>query len=238
MLSLNMSKTMVFVTRFLWVFTLCSLLGGYFFSIRTYAEEKEAPLEELKKTVFNFDEVSPGIYRSGLISEKTAPLLSKLGIKTVVSFYDNKGYAERERKFLESSGIHMIWLPWSGLDQPSDKTMEQSLKLMDTAELRPILVHCQRGAERTGVTVAAWRVTRQGWPAERAYEEMQAHKFRSFRYGHLKKYLYDLAYKTGDREAKIDNVFERARIDALSAVYQLYRTSPFCGIKHERASEN
>ena len=234
-----MGRTMLSIAHFLMVFSLCSLLGIPILTVSAHAEDKDkTPLEELKKSVFNFDEVSPGIYRSGLIFKEDAPLLNKLGVKTVVSFYDNKKYADWEKEFLESSGIRMIWIPWAGIDRPNDKTIEHSLSVMDDAALRPLLVHCQRGAERTGVTVAAWRVTRQGWTAAKAYEEMKAHKFRSFRYGHLKKYLYDLAYRGGDSEAKINNAFERVKTDALSAVYQIYKSNPFCSIKQGKVSEN
>ncbi len=217
---------------------MCSLLLLAVPPYSAYAE-KDTPLEELKKTVFNFDEVSPGIYRSGIIFEENAPLLNKLGVKTVINLHNDRKQAEREREFLKSYGIQMIWLPWAGIDKPSDKTIEKSLKLMDTVGLKPVLVHCQRGAERTGVTVAAWRVTKEGWTAQRAFEEMKAHKFRIFRYGHLKKYLYDLAYQKGDSKAKIDNVFERAKINTLSAIYEARKLNPFhCSIQQDKILEN
>lgn len=243
-----MNRTIVSVTHFLResrrlkgglsFFIFCFLFGAEVFLAHAY-DEKKASLEELKKTVFNFDEVSPGIYRSGLIFKEDASLLSQLGIKTVISFHDDKTLAERERKFLGSYGIRMIWLPWEGVEKPKDETIEKSLKLMDTTELRPILIHCKRGADRTGVTVAAYRVTKEGWPAARAYEEMKAHKFRSFRYGHLKEYLYDLAYKRGDSEARIDSTLERAKTNTLSSIYRLRKLSPFYGpVKQDASSEN
>lgn len=239
---MGISRTIVSVTHFFkgirWFILIVCLFTAAVFTGQAYGE-KEAALEKLKKNVFNFHEVGPGIYRSGLIFKETAPLLSELGVKTVISFHDDKALAEREKQFLETYGIRMIWLPWEGVERPKDEMIEKSIELMDTAELKPILLHCKRGAERTGVTVASYRVVKEGWPAARAYEEMKAHKFRFFRYGHLKKYLYDLAYQRGDSEARIDNALERTKTNTLSSIYRLRKLSPFyCPVKQDGSLEN
>jgi protein tyrosine/serine phosphatase len=37
---------------------------------------------------------------------------------------------------------------------------------------RPLMIHCQHGADRTGALVALYRVVVQGWTKEMAIEEM------------------------------------------------------------------
>ena len=59
------------------------LASGTGFGTPIAFSEDKAALEELKKIAVNFHEVAPGLYRSGLIPEKAAPLLKELGIKTV-----------------------------------------------------------------------------------------------------------------------------------------------------------
>ena len=188
---------------------------------------RAAALKELKRTVFNFDEVAPDVYRSGLLNEESAALLKELGVKTVINFHDDPVLARKESDFLKVFGIYMVWVPWEGLNHPRDEDIDQFLKLMDTPELRPVLIHCKRGAERTGVAIGCWRVSHEGWTTGRAYQEMEAHKFRSFRYGHLKRYLYQFAEKHGEQGMKTERFFERAKTDTLYSLYQLRKLSPF-----------
>jgi protein tyrosine/serine phosphatase len=39
----------------------------------------------------------------------------------------------------------------------------------------PVLVHCAKGRERTGVLAAVYRITFHGWSAEQAIREAHAH---------------------------------------------------------------
>jgi protein-tyrosine phosphatase len=40
-----------------------------------------------------------------------------------------------------------------------------------------VLVHCASGTQRTGGVVAVYRMLVQGWPADRAYAEMQLYDY-------------------------------------------------------------
>ena len=183
-----------------------------------FSDEDDA-FKSLKKQVLHFDEVEPGIYRSGLISEEAAPFLKTLGIKTVVNFDDDAKRAKKEEESLKLFGIHTAPLPWCGWIKPPPNRIEKTLALLEDQELRPILIHCKHGQERTGVAIACWRISHDGWPADRAYQEMKAYGFRAFWYGHLKKYVYHFAKTHGDQKAKMTNPFEQAKISVLSFFY-------------------
>ena len=183
--------------------------------------EKDALLGKLRKTAYNFREVAPDIYRSGLISEEATPLLKEVGVKTVLSFDNNLKRARREEEFLKRVGIKFVSMPWSGWDYPKDETIEKAIVLLESSQERPILVHCKQGQERTGVVVACWRIAHQNWPVKEAYREMKSCGFRSGRYGHLKDYVYQYARKHGQQNAEISNQFERAKIKVLSFFYRL-----------------
>jgi tyrosine-protein phosphatase SIW14 len=55
-----------------------------------------------------------------------------------------------------------------------------------------VFVHCQGGRHRTGVMTAVYRMTKDGWTADRAYQEMKQYRFEGFP-GHpeLKRFVYD-----------------------------------------------
>ncbi|MGH9861053.1 MAG: protein-tyrosine phosphatase family protein [Candidatus Acidiferrales bacterium] len=72
---------------------------------------------------------------------------------------------------------------------PTTATSRNSCNCCATTPDQKVLVHCRRGAERTGVMIATYRMTKQGWTAEQALEEMEAFKFRGFWFRHLKKYV-------------------------------------------------
>ena len=186
----------------------------------------ETVLEKLKRFVPRFAEVTPGVYRSGLLHEEVAPLLKDLGIKTVINLDDNEKRAKKEEEFLKLFGIYMIWIPWSGFNYPKNEVIEKSLALINTPDLQPILVHCQRGSERTGLTIACWRIAQEKWSAKQAYEEMRSYGFRTFWYGHLKKYLFRFARRHGDESAKMRNLVEKFKINLLYFFYRFRKLNP------------
>ena len=80
-----------------------------------------------------------------------------------------------------------------------DMKRKQLAKQLETAEAnepanQPVLIHCQRGAERTGTLLAVYRMEHDGWSAEEAYGEMRQYKFRPMWFGHLKEYV--MGYET------------------------------------------
>src|SRR3989338_4459731 len=105
---------------------------------KTALSNEEAALEKLKKTAFNFREAAPGVYRSGLISKEAAPFLKEAGIKTVLSFDNNKKRAEAEKKRLEEIGINVISMPWSGWEDPNDESISKTVEILESQKNRPI----------------------------------------------------------------------------------------------------
>jgi tyrosine-protein phosphatase SIW14 len=53
-------------------------------------------------------------------------------------------------------------------------------------------VHCAGGRHRTGAMTAVFRMTMQGWDANRAYDEMKNYDFYT-RWGHkaMKQFVFD-----------------------------------------------
>jgi protein tyrosine/serine phosphatase len=59
----------------------------------------------------------------------------------------------------------------SSLGRPTDEQVERALSIIDARENWPVFVHCQRGADRTGVIIAAYRISHEQWTAVQAIAE-------------------------------------------------------------------
>lgn len=189
---------------------------------RAYAELSS--FEELKKSVEHFGKIEDGLYRSGQIYADTITDLKILGIKTVVSFNDDQKKAEEENRFLKTAGINFYWMPWQAFDQPQDEMVDQVLVLMSDPKLKPMLIHCQRGSDRTGLMSAAYRIAKENWTLEQALQEMRQYDFHEFQFGHLKQYLYDFYQKQGHGVPQKMNPTESLKNSVLS---NLYKTRKF-----------
>jgi len=188
---------------------------------------QETKIAQLERAIFNFQEIEPGIYRSGRLPRETYPYLKKAGITTIINFIDKKKEAEKEKSELAHLGIKTVSIPWNGFDYPKDQDVDTFLNVMKDPANRPVLVHCKRGAERTGLMIACWRIAEQGWKVEDAYQEMVRNRFRWFWYGHLKKYLYEFAKRHGQKPAKSTNIWGRLKTNVLYGIYRFRKLASF-----------
>ncbi len=158
----------------------------------TEAAARFAPAEKLHLPGLpNLGKVHENLYRGGQPEAAAGGYhsLQELGIEIVVTFRNDADDVEPERTRLEALGIRLVHIPWSGFQKPDNHQVAQFLELLQQQRHRKIFVHCRRGAERTGVMLAAYRIAVQGWPAEPALAEMEAFKFRGFWFRHLKHYV-------------------------------------------------
>ncbi len=125
----------------------------------------------------NFAKVSNTYYRGAQPTRTGFSLISQLGIRTVLNVRDDP--KDWERKAVEDAGMRYIFMPMSAIRKPRDAEVEAFLKLMRDASAAPLFVHCQRGADRTGVLSAIRRIEVDGWTALAAADEMVAFKGRS-----------------------------------------------------------
>ena len=119
-----------------------------------------------------------------------------MGVEFVVSFRGEGDGVVKERQRVTAEGMQFVSIPWSGWGYPRLEQVKQFFDLLDSNPGKIVFLHCRRGAERTGVMVALYRIARQGWTAEQAYREMEEHGFRGFWFHHLKHYVSDFARQT------------------------------------------
>jgi Tyrosine phosphatase family len=119
----------------------------------------------------NFHEVEPGIYRGGSLTRASAAWLRASGIRTIIKL-DGKNPDE----FDYGIPVHAHYINGLGLNLNRELIREILLDLDASRRLGPIYIHCEKGADRTGLVVALYRVT-QGWIPEEAYAEMYEPQF-------------------------------------------------------------
>lgn len=126
-----------------------------------------------EKGVPNFGEVTPRLYRGGLLNAAGLRALAKMGIKVVVDTHAND---VSEEKTVKSLGMEYVAIPWH-CPWPRDEVFAKFLKVLQESKEKKVFVHCRLGDDRTGMMVAAYRMADEDWTADEAMNEMKTFGF-------------------------------------------------------------
>lgn len=147
----------------------------------------------------NLHRVSDTLYRSAQPTPEGMRALRAMGIRMVI----NLRSFHSDRAALRQAGLigeHITMKAW----HPEDKEVVRFLRLVTQPERLPALVHCQHGADRTGLLCAIYRVVVQGWSREEALREMREGGFGYHEvWANLPAYLAQLDVETLRRQAGI-----------------------------------
>jgi protein tyrosine/serine phosphatase len=140
--------------------------GAYFWANRTY----------------HFAAVDPGVlYRDGNrgIAE-FATAVRKSQAKTVVSLIDDdelndpkKPQFNAEATYCADHNVHQERIPVKLGGWPSTVDINRFLAIVADSTNRPVLVHCAQGVRRTGMFVAAYQMSVQGFDKNKATAAIQ-----------------------------------------------------------------
>jgi uncharacterized protein (TIGR01244 family) len=119
----------------------------------------------------NFHQVNETLYRGAQPQPGGVKKLSELGIKTVINLRGASEDTQKEQAEAEAAGMRYFNIPMSALGRPTDEQIKRVLTVIEARENWPVFVHCQRGADRTGVIVAVYRILRDQWTADQAIDE-------------------------------------------------------------------
>lgn len=147
--------------------------------------------------ISNFHQVNPSIFRGARPEEKDFYLLVQAGIKTVLSLETK--LSTEERTLAEKHGLIYIWIPMHPLYTPEKKTVDEVIAILRNPVYQPVFIHCRKGKDRTGLVIAAYRVTVEGWTFEDAYQEMKKYGFHSYFFWwkkFLRKYIQEKLNET------------------------------------------
>ncbi len=117
--------------------------------------------------LINFYKVSDQLYRGAQPGGEGFAGLKAAGVRTVVNlraFHSDGDACTR-------AGFKCLRIPVQTWDVEQKEVVE-FLKVIVNSENQPVFLHCQHGADRTGLMTAAYRIAVQGWSKEDAIREM------------------------------------------------------------------
>lgn len=115
----------------------------------------------------NLHKVSNSLYRGAQPTQEGFVNLQKLGIKTVVNLRDQHSDTE----LLAGTQLAYKEIPvdtW----KITAADITAFLRIAADPNNAPVFVHCQHGADRTGVMTASYRIAAEQWEKSRAVAEM------------------------------------------------------------------
>src|SRR3569833_2304708 len=122
-----------------------------------------------------FYEVSTNLFRGAQPGAQGMIVLKSMGVKTVLnlrSFHSDHGLVSSGD--LKLARLHMK--PWHA----EDEDVVAFLKIASDTNNLPLFVHCQHGADRTGMICAMYRVVICNWTKEDAIKEMKEGGFHFY----------------------------------------------------------
>jgi tyrosine-protein phosphatase SIW14 len=159
-------------------------------AVPTTAQPRPPAANPVDIRIDNFGKISDTYYRGAQPNDSDYLDLAALGVRTVIDL--TRDGRPEESELVERAGMKFYRIPMTTSDRPADEAIERFLKLVNDPLNQPVYVHCQGGRHRTGVMTAVYRMTHDGWTADRSYQEMKQFNFEGFP-GHptLKHFVYD-----------------------------------------------
>jgi len=152
------------------------------------AQETETPAVHIKR----FSRVNASYYRGAEPKPEDYQTLASLGVRTIVDL-KHDGIAA-ESAIVRRLGMRFQSIPLSPASAPSEEAVAQFLKLVTDPANTPVFVHCEGGHDRTGALTAIYRMTHDGWTADRAFGEMKRYGYNSgIGHGVLKAFVFRYA---------------------------------------------
>ncbi len=139
----------------------------------------------------NFQKVDNHIYRGAQPTDTGFQDLAQLGIKTVVDLRDIGEHSQAaEQKVVTDLGMRYVNVPMHGMSKPKDDQVAAVEAIFNDNASGPIFVHCKRGADRTGMVIAVYRISHDQWENEQALREAKS-RGMSFFARALEHYVMD-----------------------------------------------
>jgi protein-tyrosine phosphatase len=152
----------------------------------------QAETEKEPRGLPNFGRVADNLYRGGQPTSDGFKSLHGMGVGIVVDLREKPSEVASEKRQVESLGMKSIGIPWSANHEPSSAQIVEFLDLVRTNPDTKIFVHCRRGADRTGVMIAAYRIAVDHKIVAEAVSEMHRYHYDWVFRGQLKRYIESL----------------------------------------------
>jgi len=151
---------------------LAAVWSGAICRAQTAPANTEPPLR-------NFQMVDQGVYRGAEPTAEGFRQLARMGIHTVLDLRAEGGRATLEGKLVRSLGMQYVNVPLAGYQAPTQQQITTALGILQDSTLAPVVVHCRRGADRTGTIVALYRIVHDHWTNQQALDEARRMRMAS-----------------------------------------------------------
>ena len=117
--------------------------------------------------VVNLYKINDNLYRNAQPTKQGMENLKKLGIKTIINLrvFHSDADEIRGTGLLDEELSVKTW-------HIEDEDVIRVLRIIRKKDSGPFLIHCEHGADRTGVMSAMYRIMEQGWSKDEAIREM------------------------------------------------------------------
>lgn len=147
-----------------------SLFAGCFNSATIPHEHRPENWGQVLKKEQNFYQISSFVYRSEQPNDELIPELKKYKIDTVVNLRSRNPDPQvfAQEKF---SLLHVPIHTWA-IDRNDLLEVMRHIQTAQRANQK-ILIHCYHGSDRTGASIAMYRIIFENWSTEDALKEMK-----------------------------------------------------------------
>lgn len=122
----------------------------------------QQPMDDFVPGVGNFGMISPNLWRGSRPTAEGLQALAAAGMKTVIDLRDDDESADIP------AGVRYVRLPISAW-QADQVDVARVLQVISTST-GPVFIHCREGRDRTGLAIAAYRLSQGMKPADACQE--------------------------------------------------------------------
>ncbi len=165
-------------------------LSGLVCVLLLLASASQSQQKPSYKELPNFRKVNDGLNLGAQPQSGGVKKLAELGVKTIINLRGPDEVIRGEQKETETAGLRYFNIPMPGLSAPTNEQVGRVMSIINDPDNQPVFVHCKRGADRTGTIGAIYRISHDGWTADRAIAEAKLYGMSWAEFG-MRSYIWD-----------------------------------------------
>ena len=155
---------------FLATLILSSTLTGCITTSTLPADQRPQNWGQVIQPDYNFYKMSDSVFRSEQPSKQLIPLLAQHDIDVVINLRSR----DKDSSTLAGQNLELVHIPihtWA----INEHDLLQVMRSIQTAQQKgqKVLIHCYHGSDRTGASIAMYRIIFENWSTADALNEMK-----------------------------------------------------------------
>ncbi len=149
----------------------------------------------MTEEISNLHTVDKNVFRSGILTNANIDALIPLGIRAIISLKTNPIDTAIESIWAKKHQVEFVNIPINVIFKSECEILSIRNAYRNVLKLpKPLIVHCTRGSDRTGIVIAMYRILEHKWNYDEAVKEMDNLGFNNM-LGYWKSFLYDVYIK-------------------------------------------